>query len=82
MGLTERSFLERMELMGFTPSRATTNADRIRSMADEELAKWIAHNTSCETCVVRKTSENPVCQFSDCAFSWKLWLKSPVEVDE
>lgn len=28
MGLTERSFLERMELMGLTESRAVTNADR------------------------------------------------------
>ena len=42
MGLTERSFLKRMELMGFTPSRAATNADRIRSMSDEELAKKIS----------------------------------------
>lgn len=41
MGLTEHSFLERMELMGFTPSRAVTNADRIRAMTDEELAEWI-----------------------------------------
>ena len=41
MGLTERSFLERMELMGLTESRAVTNADRIRAMTDEELANFI-----------------------------------------
>lgn len=64
------------------PRKPQTNADRIREMTDAELAKWIAYNTSCDTCVVRKTSENPVCQFSDCAFSWELWLKSPVEEDE
>lgn len=39
MGLTERSFLERMELMGFTAEKPITNADRIRSMSDEELAE-------------------------------------------
>ena len=39
MGLTERSFLERMELMGLYPS--TTNADRIRAMTDEELSNFI-----------------------------------------
>ena len=38
MGLTERSFLERMELMGFTPTITVTNADRLRAMSDEELA--------------------------------------------
>lgn len=41
MGLTEPSFLERMELMGLTESRAVTNGDRIRRMTDDELAEFL-----------------------------------------
>ena len=39
MGLTESSFLERMEEMGFTARKS--NADRIRAMTDEELADFM-----------------------------------------
>jgi hypothetical protein len=41
MGLTERGFLERMELMGLTAAKPITNADRIRSLTDDELADEI-----------------------------------------
>ena len=39
MGLTEKSFLERMEMMGLYPTK--TNADKIRAMSDEELADFL-----------------------------------------
>lgn len=43
MGLTEHSFLERMEEMGFTPKKNVTHIDKIREMTDEELAEFIAY---------------------------------------
>ena len=55
-----------------------TNADRIRAMTDEELAEWIAYNTSCETCPVKSATEYE-CHNSNCGTAWGLWLKSPVE---
>ena len=39
MGLTEKSFLERMELMGLYPTK--TNADIMRSLSDKELADFL-----------------------------------------
>lgn len=51
MGLTESSFLERMEEMGFTARKS--NADRIRAMTDEELAAFLTDDfcelVSCES---------------------------------
>lgn len=41
MGLTERSFLERMELMGLT-TKPMTNYDQLIRKTPEELAAWIA----------------------------------------
>lgn len=47
MGLTEKSFLERMEMMDFYPvQKKHTHADRIRAMTDEELAVWLRTNTN------------------------------------
>lgn len=46
--MTESSFLERMEEMGFTVRK--TNADRIRAMSDEELAKGLAEISDCVAC--------------------------------
>lgn len=70
MGLTERSFLERMELMGFTPTR--TNADRIRAMSDEELAKKMSGLESFAlTCGGGWPPEK-----------WLNWLKAPAEPGE
>ncbi|MBO5970725.1 MAG: hypothetical protein J6S14_19805 [Clostridia bacterium] len=55
-----------------------TNADRIRAMTDEELAKFIAsQRTDCYHC--------PVMECVDaCKVSWLNWLKSPAdkEVEE
>lgn len=55
-----------------------TNADHIRRMTDEELAEFIAYNTSCQTCVVRK-GESYECQYTNCSTAWLDWLKQEVE---
>jgi hypothetical protein len=56
---------------------ADTNADRIRAMSDEELAKfleeasWICANQVCRKCPLSTGTE--ICK------SVKEWLKQPVE---
>lgn len=56
-----------------------TNADRIRAMSDEELAKfleeasWICANQVCRKCPLSTGTEN--CK------SVEEWLKQPAEVD-
>ena len=54
-----------------------TNADRIRSMTDEELALWLAKFTDCSECPI---SAYPHCTTSDeaCACGWHEWLKEEV----
>ena len=49
-----------------------TNADRIRSMTDEELAVWIAEYTDC-LCGIHK----PGCSKTKgtCVATWLDWLK-------
>lgn len=44
-----------------------TNADRIRSMSDEELAKWLAEQAE------MKPSDDPEV--------WLIWLKLKAEVE-
>lgn len=44
-----------------------TNADRIRSMSDDELAMWLA----------KQAENNP----SDDPLVWTDWLKQPAEED-
>ena len=74
MGLTESSFLERMEEMGFTARK--TNADRIRAMTDEELAKGLAEISDCVAC---ETMFDMKCrchhEFFSCWQAWLDWLK-------
>ena len=53
-----------------------TNADRIRSMTDEELAEWIAEYTDC-LCGIHK----PGCSKTKgtCVATWLDWLKQEVD---
>ena len=56
-----------------------TNADRIRSMSDEELAEFLESSHGCpsnEDCEygVHATSEN-------CIKHWATWLQQPAEED-
>lgn len=55
-----------------------TNADRIRAMTDEELARWIA-TTADDNCP--DTAHERYCD-NRCGECWLDWLKSPVEVEE
>lgn len=78
MGLTERSFLERMELMGFTPSIANTNGNMFRAMSDEELAEWFdRHASEPLWCVLPKCPDH-----KECVKCILTWLKSPAEKGE
>lgn len=53
-----------------------TNADRIRSMTDEELADFLFTNVGCIDCTMHGAGCSIDCE------KWMLsWLKSPVEVD-
>ena len=55
-------------------AKPKTNADRIRAMSDEELAKSIARIAMCVDCKIK----NPTCTLpiSNCEKSWLEWLKS------
>lgn len=53
-------------------SKPQTNADRIRQMSDEDLARWVAGY------VLNLTGGS----FDLSEQSWLNWLKSPVEVDK
>ncbi|MBR5948238.1 MAG: hypothetical protein IKZ82_06265 [Clostridia bacterium] len=55
-----------------------TNADRIRSMTDEELAKYMGDMIYPE-CVCCPADETGWC--SDCYDKWLDWLKQEVEDD-
>ena len=56
-----------------------TNADRIRSMTDEELAAWIASMTTvCECCAEINECESPKC-FNKCLHGVEDWLQQPSE---
>jgi len=57
-----------------------TNADRIRSLSDEELAYCFAAN-ECGYCHLKEKcfSMEPI---RDCEDMWLDWLKSPVEVEK
>ena len=49
-----------------------TNADRIRSMSDEELAEFLSHYMSCGYCDARNKEQG--CK--DCKAELLQWLKS------
>ena len=54
-----------------------TNADRIRAMSDEELAKWIRKIMDCDQCPIGLG-----CVLDKgCVPSLADWLKQPAEVD-
>ena len=53
-----------------------TNADRIRSMSDEELAKWLCGISTAECCD-RSCPARDMCDFGDSGMI--KWLKQPAE---
>ena len=54
-----------------------TNADRIRSMTDEELAEWV----TLMVCKYRSCGNCPMADWCTPGNGIAEWLKSPVEVD-
>ena len=68
--------------------KQTTNADRIRSMTDEELAEWLAKQEYKKPTfdgwlpLCNKVMGPRICHEDGCEKCWLDWLKSPVEVDE
>ena len=65
---------EHMDIDHDEPTNRITNADKIRAMTDEDLASFIAYDTSCETCVVRKSGSDE-CHETNCSTAWLDWLK-------
>ena len=58
----------------FDERKPQTNGDRIRSMTDEELAKFVDGRRVCPP-----TSEcSQVCD-GDCVYCWLEWLQQPAE---
>ena len=52
-----------------------TNADRIRSLSDEELAVWLVGATVCE----RVCDEDEYCHGNECVERVTRWLKQPAK---
>lgn len=59
--------------LGYDPPK--TNADRIRSMTDEELAIWIAGISECPAC----PKGGKDCDAWTCDDAWLDWLKQECE---
>ena len=55
-----------------------TNADRIRSMSDEELARWLVDATVCE----RVCGEDEYCHGNECVKRVTDWLRQPAEAGD
>lgn len=56
-----------------------TNADRIRAMSDEELAKWLCSISTAECCE-RSCPARDMCDLGDNGLI--KWLKQPVEDEQ
>ena len=68
------------------PHKALTNADCIRSMADEELAAFLTHinPTNCQDCAFSvgwrcQPDRDNYSDFDKCKEGRKRWLKQPAE---
>lgn len=59
-------------------AKPQTNADRIREMTDEELAKFIGSDSLCEHI---STEHNEWCRCHNCADCIVEWLQQPAEVE-
>ena len=58
----------------YTPA---SNADRIRDMSDEELARWLVDATVCE----RVCDEDEYCHGDECVKRVTDWLQQPAETE-
>lgn len=55
-----------------------TNADKIRSMSDEELAEFLSENTNCDCCNIQCIDKLNCPSMSSCLFRFIEWLQSEV----
>ena len=59
----------------FVEPKPITNADRVRSMTDEELAEWITELTDCTVYPHTRKDAPSISIGQTCAASWLDWLK-------
>ena len=59
----------------YSPEKLTTNADRIRAMTVEELAKFMALNTDCYYCRAKDNDRCASLATTPCGDIWLDWLK-------
>lgn len=64
--------------------RHKTNADRIRTMSDEELAKYLTDKTEYQPCPGARKSwggayGNSYLEYHEAALDWLYWLQQPAE---
>ena len=62
------------ELTACPSYKRMTNADRIRAMTDEEMAKWLCDMAVCQLCPIDNCPGT-----RDCETRWYDWLKQEVE---
>ena len=69
-----------------TTGKSQTNADRIRSMSDEELAEFLTHinPTNCQDCAFShgwrcQPDRDDYSDFKKCEEGRKRWLKQPAK---
>ena len=55
-----------------------TNADKIRSLNDEELGKFLSETTNCEFCKVQCDDRHSLPTVDSCKYRFKEWLQSEV----
>lgn len=55
--------------------RKSSNADRIRAMTDEELARLLASNADCNECRIYSYKDGCMESYDTCVCQWRDWLK-------
>lgn len=61
--------------------KTQSNADRIRSISDEELAEWLAILTDCVNCPCRDPHDQCDTVDGSCKKQWLNWLKEEAKGD-
>jgi len=65
-------------LVQHEPPNPITNADRIRSMTDEKLARWIALHPCLPSCPAQTEECFKTSKFESCTERWLDWLREEV----
>ena len=61
--------------------RKMTNADRVRSMLDEELAEWIFDRVKCQNCHMLPCVKHGEDGKGNCKELWLAWLREEATDD-